>query len=146
MGRTRIEVAILLIALIGVAASAYAITLHYAASADSFCNIGDTFNCDKVNKSPWSTLFGIPVSILGTITYLAVFLIVLKKRAVKRFLSFTDKDFSHYFLFLIAVMFLFQTYLTLAEIFWIYAYCIVCLVSQLCTLALLVLAMKEYRK
>ena len=144
MARPRSDIAILLIAVIGIALALYATTLHFKSSGDSICDISETFSCDKVNKSPWATFFGIPVAILGAISYLAVFLIILKKRAIMRALSFTSKDFAQYFLLLTVVMFGFQAYLTFVEIFWIHAYCVVCLGSQLCTLVLLLIAGKEY--
>jgi uncharacterized membrane protein len=142
--RTRSEYAILAVALIGILLSVYAITLHYSPSSSSFCNISANVNCDKVNKSPWAVIFAIPVAILGLLAYLAVFLITLKRRAIKRWLAFSDKDYAEYFVLLAMVMFLFQLYLTFAEAFFIHAYCIVCLASQVCTIALAYLGWREY--
>jgi len=135
---------IIIIALIGLLFSVYSITLHYAPAGSSICNVNETFNCDKVNKSPWATLFGIPVSILGTIAYLTVFLLALKQKAVLRKTGLTDKDFWGYMLLLTAIMCSFQLYLTMIEIFKIYAYCIACLGSQACTLLLTFFSAKEY--
>jgi uncharacterized membrane protein len=87
---------------------------------------------------------GIPVAVLGLLAYLAVFLITLKRRAVQQALAFTQKDFFQYLLIVTIVMFLFQLYLTAAEVFFIHAYCIVCILSQLCTAALLWLVWKEF--
>jgi uncharacterized membrane protein len=143
MARHKRDIALLIVALLGIAFSLYAITLHYSPDPHSVCNINETFNCDKVNKSPWSVFLGVPVAIWGAISYLFVFLIVLKKKAIKHALDFTDRDFAQYFLLLVAVMFLFQLYLTLAEIFWIHAYCLVCLASQVCTLLLLLVGTKD---
>jgi uncharacterized membrane protein len=137
--------AILTVALIGILLAAYAIPLHYKTSADSLCNVSETLNCDKVNKSPWSELFGIPVSILGLLSYLAVFVGVLMRKAIQRITAFTEKDFWQYMLYFVSVMFLFQAYLTYAEIFWIHAYCIVCVASQLCTAALVFFVWKEFK-
>jgi len=145
MKRPKRDIALLAVALIGLILASYAMTLHYKPNKDSFCNINETFNCDKVNKSPWAVFFGIPVSVLGTLSYLAVFLIVLKKRSLMRWLAFTERDFDIYLLLLAIVMFCFQLYLTYAEFFWIHAYCIVCFGSQLCTLLLGFIAFREYR-
>lgn len=38
----------------------------------SFCNINDYFNCDAVAASPFSSLWGVPVSLWGVVTNLAL--------------------------------------------------------------------------
>jgi uncharacterized membrane protein len=143
--RSRNDIAIMAVAFIGILLSAYAITLHYAPSGSTLCHINDTFDCDKVNKSPWATLLGVPVSILGLLSYLAVFLLTLKKKTVKKTLAFTEADFATYFLILIGAMLAFQLYLTAVEVIFIKAYCIVCLGSQLCTLLLGWLGYREFK-
>src|SRR3989344_5283247 len=115
--------AFLITAFIGMLLSVYAIPLHFANDGSSLCDIGETLSCDKVNKSQWSTFVGVPVAFLGLIAYAVVFLLVIT-----------------------VIMFAFQAYLTITEIFFIHAYCIVCLGSQACTIALVWLAWKEYNK
>ncbi|RJO66074.1 MAG: hypothetical protein C4523_13400 [Myxococcales bacterium] len=71
-GAMLVMVAVLLV---GLAASLQLTYIHFmVADADtnykSFCNISETINCDTVAASPWSTLFGIPIAILGGLTYL----------------------------------------------------------------------------
>lgn len=61
--------------MLGVAVSAYLTQLHLrhlSTGAPSACNFGQTLNCDVVNTSPWSELFGTPISHLGTLFYLAM--------------------------------------------------------------------------
>jgi uncharacterized membrane protein len=137
---------ILIVAFLGILLSLYSIPKHYATDSSSFCNISETFNCDKVNKSPWSIFLSIPVSILGLMSYLIVFYAALMRKRVQRQTGFTDKDFWQYFLYFTSFMLLFQIYLTMTEIFFIHAYCIVCLVSQVCTLALVYLVFREYKE
>jgi len=133
---------VLIISAIGLLVSLYAVQLHYG-SGESFCNIGDTFNCDKVNKSTYSELLGIPVSILGSLSYLLVFILVLKMETISKKLDFTHRDYLQYlFLFTIAML-AFQVYLTGVEVFILNAYCIVCLISQLCTFMLALVIGKE---
>ena len=43
----------------------------------SSCNINTTFNCDAVALSPFATLMGIPLSLLGGLTHLMLLLLVL---------------------------------------------------------------------
>lgn len=131
-------------ALIGVLLSTYGLWLHYAGGPSSICNVSETFNCDKVNKSAYAAVFGIPVALLGLLAYAAVFLLVLKRKAVQRLMSFTEKDFWQYLLGLLLVMLLFQSYLTYVEFSIIRAYCIICLGSQLAVLALAVLGARRY--
>lgn len=136
----------LAIALIGLMIAAYSIPLHYQSGGAKWCNVNDTLNCDKVNQSPWAEILGIPVAILGTIAFLALFIIVLMRRRIERALSFNRKDLSTYILLFVMIMLGFQLYLTYAEFFLIRAYCIVCLSSQLTVLVLAALAYADYKR
>jgi len=140
------EKTILVLALLGIFLSAYAVSLHYSPTKSRFCEINDVFSCDKVNKSPWSELFGIPVAVLGVLSYTAIFLFVLKRRTIERILFFSTKDFLQYLLFFFCVMLGFQIYLTLTEIFFIHAYCLVCIGSQTITLLLAIFGLRSYKQ
>lgn len=61
--------AIAILAVAGVAVSAVALQRHYAKSATAFCDVGEKFNCDIVNRSEYSSLMGIPVAALGVAGY-----------------------------------------------------------------------------
>jgi len=142
----RREYVLLVVSFLGIILSAYAITLHYAPAESSWCHIGETFDCDKVNKSPWSVFFGVPVAILGLAAYLSLFYLVLFRKRLQRMLAFTDNDAWRYLLFFACVMLAFQIYLTLMEAFFIHAYCIVCLTSQLLTIALAACSWQSFSK
>jgi uncharacterized membrane protein len=45
---------------------------HYATSKTEFCDIGNTFNCDIVNRSEYSEILGIPVAVIGMVGYAAI--------------------------------------------------------------------------
>jgi protein-disulfide isomerase len=45
---------------------------HGLAVGPSFCNLSEHINCEKVNTSPWSSFFGLPVASWGIFFYLAV--------------------------------------------------------------------------
>jgi uncharacterized membrane protein len=62
-------VAIAVLAAAGVAVSGVSLQRHYAKSASAFCDIGQTFNCDIVNRSEYSRLMGIPVAGIGVAGY-----------------------------------------------------------------------------
>jgi vitamin-K-epoxide reductase (warfarin-sensitive) len=61
--------AIAIFALAGIAVSAVALQRHYAKSATAFCEVGEKFNCDIVNRSEYSSLMGIPVAGIGVAGY-----------------------------------------------------------------------------
>ena len=68
-GNRRLFVAIAVLALAGVAVSAVSLQRHYATSASAFCDVGEKFNCDIVNRSEYSRLMGIPVAGIGVVGY-----------------------------------------------------------------------------
>ncbi|HXZ79674.1 MAG TPA: vitamin K epoxide reductase family protein [Terriglobales bacterium] len=117
--RPRFTWVICALALIGVALSAYTLHLHYKPSGDSFCDIGETFNCDMVNQSIYSVFLGVPVSLIGLVGYtLLIVLSVLRNRA------------ASWFLFAAALVGLgFCLYLTYIEARVLATWCLLCLGS-----------------
>jgi len=71
----RILFSITVLALGGVLVSSVSLYHHYGNSATSYCDIGENFNCDVVNRSTYSTLAGIPVALIGIIGYLATLIL-----------------------------------------------------------------------
>ncbi len=61
--------AIAILALAGMAVSGVSLQRHYAKSATTFCEFGEKFNCDIVNRSEYSSLMGIPVAGIGIAGY-----------------------------------------------------------------------------
>jgi len=62
-------VAIAILAVAGIAVSGVSLQRHYAKSASQFCDFGERFNCDIVNRSEYSTIMGIPVAGIGMVGY-----------------------------------------------------------------------------
>ena len=60
---------IAVLAFAGAAISAVSLQRHYAKSATAFCDVGEKFNCDIVNRSEYSSLMGIPVAAIGIAGY-----------------------------------------------------------------------------
>ena len=56
----------------GIVVSSVSLKHHYATSKTEFCDIGNTFNCDIVNRSEYSEILGIPVALIGMVGYAAV--------------------------------------------------------------------------
>ncbi len=145
MSRSTAERVIIGLTIFGLLFALYSVSLHYSSDGSRLCNISETFNCDKVNKSPWSVFLGVPVAIWGTIAYLIVFALAYRKKSIQSALGFTNRDWWGYFILLTTAMLVFQGYLTLAEVLWIKAYCIACLGSQATTLGLFIASFIQWR-
>ncbi len=57
------------LSLAGIGVSAVSLERHYARSETSFCEFGEKFNCDIVNRSEYSSIMGIPVAGIGIVGY-----------------------------------------------------------------------------
>ena len=96
------------------------------------CTINETFDCDIVNKSSYSEILGIPVSILGLLAYAVLFVGVLvydRKRSPK---------LLQLLMSLGAAGLLFSLYLTSIEAFVLYTWCLLCLASQAAILLIVI--------
>jgi uncharacterized membrane protein len=114
-------VVIAALAVAGIVVSSISLEHHYSTSESSFCNISETLNCDIVNRSVYSRIFGVPVALVGILGYLAV----LGLATVYRSRPQTPK-------LLLSASLLglgFALYLTYIEGFVLAAWCILCLTS-----------------
>ena len=115
-------VLIAILSLAGVIVSAISLQRHYAKSATEFCDISQSFSCDIVNRSEYSTIQGIPVAAIGVAGYAALF-----------FLSTLWKSRAETPNRLLAAAFAglaFALYLTYIEAYRLMTWCILCLASQ----------------
>ncbi len=69
----RLMTVIAILAICGIVISSVALQRHYAKSKTEFCDAGETFNCDIVNRSAYSSLLGVPVALIGMLGYGALF-------------------------------------------------------------------------
>ncbi|MGB9199589.1 MAG: vitamin K epoxide reductase family protein [Terriglobales bacterium] len=113
--------AIAILAVCGIAVSSVALQRHYAKSKTEFCDAGETFNCDIVNRSEYSSLLGIPVALIGMLGYGAI----AGLATVYRERSETAKVLSAG----AAAGLAFALYLTYIEGFVLGVWCILCLGS-----------------
>ena len=107
----------------GIAVSAFSLYHHFARSRTSFCDLGQSFNCDLVNRSPYSTFMGVPVALIGIIGYLAILSLATvywQKAETPVILAIAAATGTA-----------FALYLTYLEAYVIHAWCILCL-SSLC--------------
>jgi vitamin-K-epoxide reductase (warfarin-sensitive) len=113
--------AIALIAVAGVVISSISLYHHFGTSKTSFCNLGESFNCDIVNRSAYSSVLGVPVALIGILGYL----LILALATIYR-----DKAETPVVLLIASVGGLgFALYLTYIEKFVLGAWCILCLSS-----------------
>jgi len=132
MLRRRLMLTITFVALGGVAVSSVSLYHHLSKSKTSFCDINETFNCDLVNRSSYSTVLGVPVALIGILGYL----LILGLATVYR-----DKAETPVMLLIVAGTGLgFALYLTYIEAQVLGAWCILCLTSLTLILASAVLS------
>ena len=104
--------------LAGVGIAGYLTYVHYA-GLHPVCGI--SHGCETVQTSSYASLFGIPVALLGLITYLLV-LVSLGMRGERALLG----GYA-----LTAIGFAFSVYLTYREVFTIHAICSWCVSSAI---------------
>ncbi len=122
----RLLVLIIALSILGFGVSAYSFAHHASFISGAFCNLNATFSCDIVNRGPFSTLFGVPVALIGMIGY--GFLIAAAAVCLKRPEDLPAKTFLF---FAAAGGLAFSAYLTGIEAFVLEAWCLLCLASQL---------------
>ncbi len=134
----RLCTAIALLALAGILVSSVSLYHHFSKSETSFCDIGQSFNCDLVNRSQYSVFHGIPVALLGIFGYL----LILSLATVYR-----EKAETPFILGGVTLAALgFALYLTYIEAYVLHAWCILCLSSLLLTAILAVLSVLNTAK
>jgi vitamin-K-epoxide reductase (warfarin-sensitive) len=113
--------AIAVLALAGMVVSAISLQRHYAKSATAFCDFGERFNCDIVNRSEYSRVMGIPVAGIGVAGYGVLFVLAT---------FFRSRAETPLRLLLAALAGLgFALYLTYIEGYVLDTWCILCLSS-----------------
>lgn len=68
----RLFLAIAMLAALGIVVSSVSLDQHYRKSQTSYCDFGQSFNCDIVNRSEYSTVAGVPVALIGILGYAAL--------------------------------------------------------------------------
>jgi vitamin-K-epoxide reductase (warfarin-sensitive) len=120
LGR-RIFPFIAVLALAGIAVSCLSLYHHYQTSKTTYCDFGDNFNCDIVNRSTYSTVLGIPDALIGIVGYAVLFLLATVYRS---------KLEAPLVLLIASLLGLgFALYLTYIEAFVLATWCVLCLSS-----------------
>ncbi len=130
---------IIALSVIGLGISIYLLMVHWAIIGQAIClGVGD---CQYVNTSRYSDLFGIPVALLGGLTYVAfIALSLLIWRALV-------EEYTRLALFFIAVIgFVYSLYLTYIEVAVLYEICPWCVFSAIIVTIITVLSVIELRE
>lgn len=123
------------LAMFGVVLSTYSLAHKTGFTSGAICNLSDTFSCDIVNQGPYAEMYGIPVAAIGVVGYA-----LLSIGAWMKMKNPQDKGLSLFILFASYGGLAFALYLTSLEAFVLYAWCIICLLSQATIAALAVLS------
>jgi len=129
----RLMMAIAIVALLGIAVSSVSLDHHFRKSKTSYCDFGQTFNCDIVNRSEYSTIAGVPVALIGILGYvtLLAFATFYREKAETPGILLTAS----------AAGLAFALYLTYVEKFILGVWCILCLTSLAAILTITVLSL-----
>ena len=68
----RVFLIIAVLAAAGAIVSSVSLYHHYGTSQTTYCDFGESFNCDIVNRSTYSTILGVPVALIGIAGYLTL--------------------------------------------------------------------------
>lgn len=122
---------IAILCILGFLVTGYLIYMHYT-GAHSICDINETFACSVVNTSSYSKFMGLPISLLGFFSYLAIFVLAIRVMMKKTMKKHFKKTHLVDFIFFISLFgTLFQFYLLYIETFLLEAFCIFCIMSEI---------------
>lgn len=136
--KPRLLLAISLLALVGIVLSAVSLKNHYSGTPSDYCDLGETFNCDLVNRSVYSRFLGIPVALIGLLGYgllLGLSRVSGRSRAASRALLASS---------LLGLAF--SLYLTYLEAYVLGVWCVVCLGSLAIVVGIVALAVVALAK
>jgi vitamin-K-epoxide reductase (warfarin-sensitive) len=120
------------LATLGALDSAISLERHFSATRSSYCDLGANFSCDLVNRSTYSTIFGIPVAAAGILGYLALLALAT---------LYQKKAETPAMLVIASLAGLgFSLYLTYVEAFILATWCILCLGSLILIFAIAMLS------
>ena len=134
----RILALIAVLAMGGVAVSSVSLYHHYGTSKTSYCELGENFNCDIVNRSSYSAISSIPVALIGIVGYLALLTLATFYRSQAE----TPARLALASLAGLG----FALYLTYIEKFVLAAWCVLCLSSLSFIFCISVLSLVLWRR
>lgn len=128
-----LEPAVLILSVLGIVLSLYLSYLHFSDTRAALCAAGS--ECDTVRQSSFSDMLGIPVAVLGSLGYCAIFILTLVSMPKR------TKWLTLYIVSLAG--FVFSAYLTYVELFVINAICMYCVVSAVLMTVIFIMILKS---
>jgi uncharacterized membrane protein len=122
----KITIVALIASIIGFIDSAYLVIVKFTHSI-IYCTPG-LGNCESVQNSSWSTMWGIPIALFGALAYLTLigcYLFEKKNQITQKYTFLVIFGVSFF-------GFLYSLYLTWLEFFVIHAMCQWCILSAIC--------------
>lgn len=120
----------LVLSIAGIAVAGYLTYVHYNVGA-LVCGVGD---CEIVQSSKYSQMFGIPIAIFGLLMYLAILALIIVRYTME---EWSDLASTGILVLLIAGT-IYAAYLTYLELEVIRAICQWCVISAILTVLLLI--------
>lgn len=128
----KLFLAIAILAGMGIAVSSVSLDHHFRKSKTTYCDFGQSFNCDIVNRSEYSAVAGVPVALIGILGYVALLAFATFYR---------EKAETPGILVVGSLAGLgFALYLTYVEKYVLFAWCILCLTSLAVILSITILS------
>lgn len=128
----KLFLSIAVLAVLGIAVSSVSLDHHFRKSKTTYCDFGQSFNCDIVNRSEYSTVAGVPVALIGILGYAALLAFATFYR---------EKAETPGILVVGSLAGLgFALYLTYIEKYVLFAWCILCLTSLAVILLITILS------
>ncbi len=128
----------IVLAVLGLAISSYLLTVHWGWWSAVCLGVG---NCEAVNTSRWSELLGIPVALLGGLTYIALIALGI---AVRQDIYAETARLLRFFIAAVGVAF--SAYLTYIELYVLHEICPWCVMSAIIISLIAILSILDYRQ
>jgi len=118
----------------GITISSISLYHDYGSSKTTYCDFGENFNCDIVNRSTYSTVFGVPDALIGIAGYAGLLGLATRYRS---------RTATPMLLLITSLAGLsFALYLTYIEAFVLATWCVLCLSSL--AIILIITALSSY--
>ena len=145
MNKKRGLIIILVSSLIAIIVSIYLLYQHYSIKS-SFCDITQDISCDIVNRSLYSEIFGIPVSLFALITFYIITVLTIATLRKDKIFNLDEKNILNIIFYLMIISLVFALYLVYIEAFVLYAVCPLCVLLDIIILVILIVIIKLRRR
>src|SRR3989344_7876708 len=145
MNEKRGLIIILISSLLALLTSTYLLYQHYA-DTSSFCDISQDISCDIVNRSIYSEIFNIPISLLSLIAFYFIAIITISALKNRKIFGLNKKNIFDIIFYLMLASLLFALYLVYIEAFVLYAFCPLCVLLDILILINLITIIRLRRR